>query len=302
MTEEQTIETPAAQDTGEIDVDALLAEIGDKSGEAAVEPTPAAEQVWNGQEWEFDWNGKKIVPENRDKLKTWASQGYNYSQRMGELNKTHAQRMAEAEARERAAQDVEKRYSPYAEVDKYAQDNKEWWQHVQESFKSRATHGVDPVIAQHLNPLREELGEIKQFMTAHQEAQAKAALEAEQAQQDEALDAEIDTIRKQFPNIDLSVRDESGETLERRIYAHANKIGTHSFGAAFKDLLFDQLVVQQQAQTKLQAVKGTQAQAKAGLLGKTPAPTKELRPIDPKRSWSDDQFSVQTILKEINGG
>jgi hypothetical protein len=286
-------------ETTEMDVDKLLADVENPPAEET--PAPAAqEQQWNGAEWEFDWNGKKIVPDSRDKIKTWMSQGYNYSQRMGELNKTHAQRMAEAESRAKQAAEIESRYKPYAEIDEYAAKNKDWWDHVTKSYQNREVQGVDPNIANIVQPLRSELDEIKQFVNQQREA----AQQAEFAKQDELLESEIESIRKSHPNIDLSARDDSGETLERRVLLHAQELGTNSFRAAFRDYLHDQLVTQQQAQVKLQAVKGVQAQAKAGVLGKTTTPTKELKAVDTRRPWNDPQFDVQTILEELrqNGG
>lgn len=295
-----------APDAGAIDVDGLLADVDAGRDPNAPEtaapeaaPQEKPEAVWNGSEWEFEWNGKKIVPENRDKLKIWAAQGYNYSQRMGELNKTHSQRMQEAEAREQAAKALEQKLSPYAQVDQYAQQNPDWWQHVQETFQSRETAGLDPSLAKVLSPLQEKLGALEQVIQAQQEAAQKAAEEARFKEQDQALDAEIESIRKQYPNIDLSARDESGTPLEQRIYKHATEIGTTSFRAAFRDYLFDSLTVQQQAQQKLQAVQKTQAEAKAGLLGKTPAPTRQLKPVDTRRPWNDPQFDVEHILEEL---
>lgn len=295
MEGENTPETSSS----EIDVDQLLADIENPPAETPqAHATPEAEPEqpsWKGEEWEFDWNGKKIVPDSRDKVRTWMQQGYNYSQRMGDLNKTHAQRMAEAETRERQAQELEKRFKPYAEIDDYARQNQDWWNHVQQSFQTRQQPQLDPGLKQVLSPIEEKLGKFEQFLAQ----QEQAALEAKFQEEDKALDLEIDSIRKTHPNIDLTARDESGETLERRVLLHAQEIGTRSFRAAFRDYLHDQLVVQGQAQQKLQVVKGQQAQAKAGLLGKTPAPTKELRPVDTRRPWSDAQFDVETILDEL---
>lgn len=284
---------------GEVNVDQILADVdaGREVGQAPQEAQAEEPQqpVWNGQEWEFEWNGKKIVPDSADKLKIWASQGYNYSQRMGDLNKTHAQRMAEAEARERQAHEVESRFKPYAEIDDFAKQNKDWWDHVQKSYQERATHGVDPAIAQVLAPIQEKLSAFDNFL----QQQEQAKVEAEYTKQDQALDAEIESIRKSHPNIDLSARDETGETLERRVMLHARELGTSSFRAAFRDYFHDQLVTQGQAEKKVQAVRGAQAEAKAGLLGRTQAPTKELKTVDTKRPWNDPQYDVETILQEL---
>jgi hypothetical protein len=292
-------------------IDAALAGIGEspmeKTAEAPAEATPAAPE-WKGDDWKFNWNGKDIVPESREKLITWANQGYNYSQRMGDLNKTHAQRMAEAEARERTAKEIESKYSPFAQVNEYAEKNPDWWNHVKQSFEQRQAQekGLDPKLAEILTPLQQKLNAMEQEAADRRAAEEQAKVFEQNQKEDQALESEIDAIRKQQPNIDLSARDESGETLERRILLHASENGIRSFRAAYRDYLHDQLVVQQGAQTRLQAVRGQQAEAKAGLLGKTPAPTKELRRVDTSRPWSDPQFSdIQAILAEhrqVNGG
>lgn len=282
---------------GEINVDQILSDVeaGREVGAAPEAETQVEQPTWNGQEWEFEWNGKKIVPDSPDKIKTWMSQGYNYSQRMGELNKTHAQRMAEAEARERQAQEIESRFKPYLEIDEFAKQNKDWWEHVQQSYQKREQHGIDPAIAQVIAPIQEKLSAFDQFL----QKQEQERIEAEYQKQDQALDAEIESIRKAHPNIDLSARDETGETLERRVMLHARELGTSSFRAAFRDYFHDQLVTQGQADKKLQAVRGAQAEAKAGILGRTPAPTKELKTVDTRRPWNDPQYDVETILNEL---
>lgn len=296
--------------TDGVNVDQIMSDIeaGRDPNAAEAAETPAAQEApaWNGEEWAFEVNGKRIIPDSKEKMRLWLGGGYNYAQRLGELNKTFAQKQAEFEAKERQYREIEQRYSPYAEVDKYAQENKEWWEHVQQAWKSREMpQGLDPKLAQVLNPLQEKIGTLEQLLTSQQQAAQQAQLEAQIHEEDDALAQEIESVRKQHPDIDLSARDESGETLEIRVLKHAQEIGTRSFRAAYRDLLHDQLVVQKQAASKLQAVRSTQAQAKAGVLGTTPQPTKGLKPIDPRVPWSDPSLSVQAVLEEFrqsNGG
>lgn len=304
-----TVEQGAEAQGDSSAIDAALAGIGESPMPAAAESAPAAEAqapVWNGSEWKFTGNGKEIVPESREKLLQWASQGHNYSQRMGDLNKTHAQRMAEADARDAHAKELEQKYSPFSQVEDFAQKNPGWWDHVQKSFHDREIpQGLDPQIAQVLSPLAEKVGSLEKFIQTQQELAQQAQQQQEFQKQDQALDAEVESIRKQYPNIDLSAPDESGESLERRVYKHAADNGIGTFRAAFRDLLFDQLSVQQSAQNRIQAVRSQQTQAKAGVLGQTQAPTKELKTVDVKRPWSDPAYDVQSILQEhrqINGG
>lgn len=302
----------------EINVDELLSSIETPTPERAMtggseepkaEEAPAAApepQAWDGKPWEFDWNGKKIAPDSQEKARTWMAQGYNYSQRMGELNKTHAQRMAEAEARAKAAAELEERFSPYSKVDEYAQKNPQWWQHVLKQYEAAQQNGqpVDPALAAVIKPLEEKLGKYDAYFQQMEqakaaEAQAKAA--EEQQREDTALVGEIESIRKQYPNIDLSAADPAtGETLELRVLKHAQAIGTGSFKAAFRDYLHDTLVEQAKANGREAIAKEAQANAKKGILGKTPAPVKSgAKPVNTKAPWNDPQFDGASILKEL---
>lgn len=267
--------------------------------EATPEPAP---QAWDGKAWEFDWNGKKILPDSQDKAKTWMAQGYNYSQRMGELNKTHSERMAEAEAKAKAAADIEGRFSPYTKVDEYAQKNPAWWQHVTEQYEAQVQSGqLDPNLQAAIQPLQAKLDAIEQHNAAQIAERDAVALAETQKREDDALDAEIQSIRKTFPNIDLAAADpDTGLTLENRIMRHARDIGTGSFKAAFRDYLHDQLIEQAKATGREAIAKEAQVNAKKGILGKSPTPLKTgLKPVNTKAKWSDAQFSGAEILKEM---
>lgn len=312
MSELQAAETQAA-DAGTEAMNAALAGIGESPMEPAQTETAATEPaapVWNGEEWKFKWGDKEIVPDSRDKVMTWASQGYNYSQRMGELNKTHTQRMQEAEAREAKAREIEEKFGRYAPLEEFANKNPGWIEHVNQAYQQKLAQekGIDPNLAQALTPLQQKLEALEAEQRQRQEIEAQQKLEAQHQEEDKALDAEVQATRKlpEFANITWDQRDESGETLETRICKHGIDNKIQSFKAAARDYLFPQLLTQHQAQSKLTAVRGQQAQAKAGVLGQTQAPTKELKRVDPKLPWSDPAYSdIGAILQEyrqINGG
>lgn len=279
----------------EIDADKLLQEIEaptpPQEVQPAAAPEPAAAQSsWNGDEWAFETNGKKIVPEGRDHLIKWASQGYNYSQRMGELNKTFAQKQAELEA-ERAKYEG---YDRYHKVNEYARQNPQWWEHVEKSFQNRETYQVPQELQGVLNPLLQRLqateGVLQEFQSEKQRQ--------EYERQDQALDTEINEIREKFPNIDLnSVDPASGETLELRVLKHAGQLGTTSFRAAFRDYFHDKLIELSKATALETAAKEKEQNAKKGILGKTPAPVKGLNPAQNTRGKSYDQLAQEAMAE-----
>ncbi len=296
----------AATNLEDIDVDALLAEARAPAEERAMEgpkeaPAPAAEATPWWSTIEFDSGGRKVKPDSEEKARTWISQGYDYSQKMGAFNQERAKWQAERQE----LSGYKDKFSRYDQVDQYAAKNPDWWKHVQESWNSRDTVGVDPQIAKVLSPIQEKLSQFEQFVGTIQQQQqaAEAAKQQEALEKDnQALDQEITSIRKQYPNIDLATKDESGETLERRILKHAMDINTSSFRAAFRDYLHDQLLVTAKADGKDAVAKETQLNFKKGLLGKTQTPTKELKPVNTKAPWNDKQFSGANILKEMGFG
>ncbi len=288
-------DTPHGGD--EVDVDALMAEIESPTkagGEPEAAPAAVEPPAWDGKAWEFEWNGKKIAPDSQDKAKIWMSQGYNYSQRMGELNKTSAQRQAEYDQKFQAFQTEQAKLSPYAKVDEYARANPQWWAKVQQDYAAaqQQSQGITPEIATALKPIQEELGQFKSFLQQQQEA--KAAEEA--TKHDTALDTEIEGIRKDFPNINLGAVDPAtGETLELRVLKHAQSLGTTSFKAAFRDCLHDQLMEQAKANGLETQAKIAEQNAKKGILGKTSAPVKGQQVSGYVKGKSYDQLTREAL-------
>lgn len=285
----------------EIDVDGLMAEIespGEErqmtGGEAPPPATPpaaaAAPADWrSGFDWSFDHNGQKVTVDTAEKAKTWLNLGHNYSQRAQELNKTQSQLAQERQQ----LQDKYKGYDRFSDLDQYAKQNPDWWNHVQQSWQQRQTHGVDPQLRTVLQPVLERLQQTESFLA---DLKQQRVVE-DHARQDQALEAEIGEIRKAYPNIDLAAADETGSSLEFRVIKHANDNGIQSFRAAFRDYLHDRLVTEAQAAGRAAIAKDTQAKAKAGILGQTSAPVKGLQPAQNVRGKSYSQLAQEALAE-----
>lgn len=285
-------------DLAEIDVDQIVADTEkpeaprEMGGETTAAPVEAQAPTWNGTEWEFEWNGKKVAPDSRDKAMTWMSQGYNYSQRMGELNAKERAWKAERES----LIPFKEKYSRYNQVDEYASKNPDWWKHVEESYANRQNHGVDPNLSKVLSPIQEKLASFEQFIGSVQEREQQQQIN----QENQALETDIESTRKQHPNIDFDAVDPaSGETLERRVLLHANKIETGSFRVAFRDYLHDKLLEDAKANGRQAIAKDKEIQAKKGVLGETPAPRKmpEFSSVKGK-SWNQIQKETLEELRQ----
>jgi hypothetical protein len=265
-------------------LDELASEGGDKT-----EPPPAvsdAPKAWEPPEWAaFDSNGKRIVPDSADKAKTWLSQGHNYSQRMAEFNR----KRSEFEAKQK---DWEPRVKRWEEVDTYARENPEWWQHVESQWNSRQSPQRPPEIAQALAPIEEKLGKYESMLSAWE----KEKEEIQFKQQESALDLEVDSIRKKHANIDLASVDDSGRSLEARVYAHATENGIPTFRAAFYDLMSDKLLELSSANAREAAAKEKASQAKAGIMGQSPTPVKgQVRQAENFRKKSYDDLAHEAM-------
>lgn len=256
------------------------------TGGEAPEPTPEAQPDPNAWRSSFDWtldvNGQKVAVDSADKAKTWLQQGHNYSQRVADLNAKER----DWQQKLRDAEDRVKGYGRFDEVDRYAKQNPDWWKFVEQQYESRGQQQLDPTLAPLLQRLQSLEGFVQQTQTAEQERIQK--------DQDQALNAEIQSIRSTHPNIDFGSVDETGKTLEWRVLHHANENGINSFRAAFRDYLHDKLVEEAKAQGRVAIAQGQQEAAKKGIIGKTPTPTKAQAPVSVKGK-SYDQVTQDAL-------
>jgi hypothetical protein len=230
-------------------------------------------------DWKFTANGKEVIPETPEKLKQWASMGYNYGQRMREFND---------------------KYSLYEQIDKHAQENPDWWNHVQSQYDNRGSLQGTPQPEQQtpnqgqsqaspeIDTIRDELGTVKEFMKDWQTKQ----WEEKKAQEDQALDQEITKVRESYNDFNWNDMDEHGLKLEDRVVKHAQAIGTNNFTAAFRDLMHDQLVKRATLKGQEEAGKNIQRNKKAGLLGETPEPLRKFQETPDTKKMSYDELEA----------
>lgn len=281
------------------DVDAAFASI-EATGDAGQSPTPPTREAapapapQTPYEIDFTWNGKQIkVPANDPKARQWASQGYDYAQRMAQFA---AERQA-FDARQKQIAEIENRYKP---IEDYVKENPSFWDHVLTEWNGRqaraATSTNDPV-AKELSALKNEISEVKQF---------KQIIETERQQQiyktqDQELDQEIKSIQETYPDLDLKAIDPStGKSLEYRVYEFGVQKGIRSFKDAFELFNHQHLIKRAEERGKETITKDIQKQTRLGLLGKTSTPMKGVQPTQNVRSKSYDQLFEES-LQELRG-
>lgn len=260
-------ETPAAEPPAEADHQTAQAPV----------PEPAPEPKF----YEFSWNGQQVRGDENQLLK-WASQGYDYSQKMGEINNR--------------SKSLEEKYSKYLEIDDFATKNPDWWNHVENSWGSRETYNLAPEFQQALEPYVKELSAVKSFINDYQRQQEEI-----KAKEDDArLTNHIQEVQSKYTDVDFQSKDESGQTLEYRILKHANENGIGNFQTAFLDYYQDNLQKLYESRGR-QAVEAERKKAREqGLLGKFPAPSSQQSKAPVQHRTYDDAFKAALSELGIN--
>lgn len=230
------------------------------------------------QEYTLKIKGKEIKAP-WEKVQQWAQLGYDYPQKAQELNQWKS-KYEEAIQKERQLQELEQKFKPYREVDEFAAQNPQWWQEIQAAYqqKMQNSSGTPPEVARIKQELLQELAPVKQFI--EQQQLEKQSLKNQE--EDKLLSADIESIRKSFPNIDFDSPDEEGKNLETKVLEHAMTMGLDGskpghFRAAFRDFYHDHLVGKAREEGKELVSKEVQKRTKLGLLGESSKPTKGLK-------------------------
>lgn len=281
-------------DTSGIDADALMAQI-ETSGSVgeqapAPAPTPEPQAQPTAQELAFTWNGREIkAPLSDPRIKQWASQGYDYAQRMEAFNK----QQQEFKTQQEQINALKERYSP---LEEYYSQHPELFNQLVTQYQQGAAQaglGQDPnnPIVQKLAPIEQKLSQVVQFIQS-QMAEKQAQLCQEE---DQKLEGEIKSIRDEYANLDWNSPQEDGLTLELKVLKHAADNGINSFRAAFRDMMHEHLTKMAEERAAERVVKERQKQTKLGLLGKSPAPKAGLTEAQDLKNKSYDQLMSEAM-------
>jgi hypothetical protein len=264
-------------------------ERGEDPSQLTVAPEPAnTQEAPAGFRKEITVNGEKIVVDDESKYDQWAQQGRHYSQQMAELNEQKA-------AWEAEKAEMDRRLSQYSDVDSYAKENPDWWNHVETNFNNRNAEALTPEIKAALDPVLQDFGEMKSFVNKIQiERQEEIA-----KKEDEALKGEVANLSKEYPEIDFTAADQAGQSFELQILKHAEAQGIPSFRAAFLDYHQGQLQTIYEARGRKAAEDAIAQRNKAGILGRTPAPTKAVGDVLQNPKSKSDRDVLQEAAEQL---
>lgn len=244
------------------------------SDDPASEPQAETKQAQAPQTYQLTVDGRQVTA-TLDQLQKWAQQGYGANNKIGELNQK--------------LQDYETRYKPYSEIDQFAKENPQWWQHVQSQWENREQQQLhqnsDNPLLQELNQLKSELSEFKNWKN---ELTNKEMTQARQAE-DQQLDTEIKSMRDQYSHLDWTAVDDNGYDLETRVLQYANENNIRKFDQAFRLYNHDRLLSLAEERGKESVAKDIQKKTKLGLLGKQ-APKREISQATSLKSKTYDDL------------
>lgn len=250
---------------------------GNSAQPSQLKPQAQPSQV---QEYEFTWNGQKIKAPV-DKLTKWASQGYDYSQRM------------EAFKRQQQEYDAKlKHYSRYDEIDQYAKKDPDWWKYVEEQYKNRLA-ATDPIGQRLQSVIDEKLKPVNEFLELKQQQEQQQKIQ----QQDTALADDIKSIRTKYKDLDFDALDSDGKSLEYKVLEHGVNGNFPSFKAAFLDFYHEQLEKMWESRGREAVSKDQVKRQKLGLSA-TPTPKAKTTSQFDVRGKSYNQILDEIVAQE----
>jgi len=258
--------------------------------EPKVEPKAEVQKAVE-EMFKLNWKGKEVERPRSEMIKL-AQMGYDYNQKMSQLN----QDRATVESQKTKWADTEKRLSEYKKLEDYIAKDPEWWKHVRENYSKRMQETgqapTDPIVKK----LSEELESMKGWVSSQQERDKQALL----LKEDTDLDMEIREFRDGHPEFDWSTLDENGHDLERRIGKFALDRNIKNFNDAAKVFMFDEIVKRHEVKAKETLGKEIQKVTKLGLGEVRTTPKQKIATAQNIRSKSYDELAAEGI-QEVYG-
>lgn len=223
---------------------------------------------------EFTHNGKPIKAPV-DQVIKWAQQGYDYPQKMAEINKQKMLFEQQQRQLQEQQKEFESKFSPYKQIDEWAQKNPTEWQRLNALYQQHQSGVQAGAIPDNVLPIinqyKQELDEVKKFVASTMEEKEMLARQAE----DQKLESDIKSIREQYPDLDFDNPNEEGKSLTYQVIEHAQKHGITNFKTAFNDFYLPNLIKRAETLAKQEVSKGIQKNSKLGVLGKSPTSFKQ---------------------------
>jgi hypothetical protein len=267
-------------------------------GSANSEQVTQQEEPWwkahEGSELELVANGKQIKAP-LSKVRQWAQQGYDYSQKMSALKDEQLswdQKVAEL-----------KKDSEIAEITQFARTNPDWDKFVREMYEQRTQFqneewrrtASDPYLSK-IQSLEKTISELAPEVKAFRDERQKIANEAA----DKKLEAEVDAVATKYSKYGMDIKAidaSSGQTLEETALQYGSEHGI-PFRSAFLELYGDKLDALREESIKKQVANDFAKKQKEGFIGISPT-SQQARPSAKPRNWGD---ATEQAIADLKSG
>jgi len=232
--------------------------IGEQS--ATTEAAPASPEP---SMHEYQASGKTITEDINTILKR-ASQGYNYAQ-----NITEHKANVTSFNQERDGHIAE--FGQWKQYHDYATDNPEWAEFVKGKWDERTSFGQAEPAVQEGHQTSQMNPEVQRFMDEYRnDKKLRQESDEDSGDEDSALNESIKATQTAFPEFDLTHTDpDTGISVEMKVLEHARAHGINSFEAAFKDVMFDEIVNRKVTASKEAAAKEITDRQKTGFISQS---------------------------------
>jgi len=265
----------------------------------AAPPPQAPEEPWwkshENSEMEFAADGKTLKAP-LSKVRQWAQQGYNYSQKMSALKDEQLEW-------NNKLTDI-KKDAEISEITNFARQNPEWDKFVRdmyterENFKSEEwrRQASDPYLSK-IQSLEKTISELAPEVQAFRDERQKIQNEA----LDKKLEAEVDSVAQKYSKLGMDIKaidNSSGMSIEETALQYGAENGI-PFRSAFFELYGDKLDSLREEAIKKQVANDFAKKQKEGFIGISPTPNSAHRSSQRPRTWGD---ATEQAIADVKSG
>lgn len=183
----------------------------------------------------------------------------------------------------------------YEMIQKWSEENEDQWNRLYDMWQQKerilAGQATDPNQAaitpylKEIDGLNAKLRKVEEFMNTYEQQTKETEVQKQMSQ----VQKEIDAFAKDFPEIPLDEKDQSGITVREHIIAFGVENGIPEFEAAALKYLKPRLLETIQARARNEAVKGVRGERKEGILARSSKPFQSGQSsIDPRKMSYED--------------
>ena len=271
---------------------------GDSSSGTLEQPSidngaSSAAQAWDGSPFAIKFRDREVIPQSQDQLKTWASQGYGYSQRVAEL-KTREEQINQLESDlgqyRKLAEAFDANPDFKQKIMKLYQDTVSGLATAQASGDQQGIQDNSAILQQ----VQQMLGPIQQKAAQFDQFQEQLSIQ----RADEELSKEQEALKGKHKDHDWVTEDEGGHTLMWRILKTAYDKGLTNIEDAYRLYMFDNVAEKSRADALREQAQRIQDEKSRGIVSNGHVIPRSSGPNIANMNWNQ---VAEAAISEMRG-